>query len=306
MLRPWLLALWMLVLFVRVRSFPSFIKPLLVCLKEVSCHPNHLKRSSSSTHVSFPSLAIYSGGIMATATSDTIAESFDMDPLKNLPKPLILGSASYTRKLILKQMGVDFHVLARPIDERQVGFRDTDTPEQLVHAVAHAKMRHLIKEISSGNCEKDLPIGNGNGEWILLTADQVVTCKGRILEKPKDVSEAKEFVTQYGKHPCSTVGCVTVTHLPSQTTVSGIHSATIHFLPTLTAERASDMIDELIKANEPILSCAGGLMIEHPLTRRYVDRIDGNEDSVMGLCPETVRRLLSALHEALPHPSTVQ
>jgi septum formation protein len=243
---------------------------------------------------------------MATATSDGDTAKIDGDPLKNLPHPLILGSASFTRKLILKQMGVDFIVVARPIDERQVGFRDTDTPEQLVHAVAHAKMRHLIKEIAFGNCDNDLPNGNGKGEWIVLTADQVVTCKGRILEKPIDVIEAKEFVTQYGSHPCSTVACVALTHLPSYTTVSGIHSVTIHFLPTLTAERASDLIDELMKSNEPILSCAGALMIEHPSTQHYVDRIDGNVESVMGLCPETVRRLLNALREALPHPMNIQ
>lgn len=242
---------------------------------------------------------------MATSTSDRITETCNEDPLQNLPRPLILGSASYTRKLILKQMGVDFHVVARPIDERQVGNRDTDTPEQLVHAVAHAKMKHLIKEITAGNCENDLPVGNEKDEWILLTADQVVTCKGRILEKPNSIIEAKGFVTQYGKYPCSTVGCVAVTHLPSQTTVSGIHSATIHFLPTLTAERASDMIDELMKSNEPVLSCAGGLMIEHPLTQHYVDWIDGNVDSVMGLCPETVRRLLNALRAALPQSMNV-
>ena len=237
---------------------------------------------------------------MATDASERITET--SDPLQNLPHPLILGSASYTRKLILKQMGVDFHVLTRPIDEQQVGYRDTDTPEQLVHSIAHAKMRHLIKEISSGKCDSELPNGNNNGEWIVLTADQVVTCKGLILEKPKDVIEAKEFVTQYGKSPCSTVGCVVLSHLPSQTTVSGIHLATIRFLPSLTAEKASDMIDDLMKANEPILSCAGGLMVEHPLTQLYIDHIDGNIDSVMGLCPDTVRRLLKALHIALPRP----
>lgn len=59
------------------------------------------------------------------------------------------------------------------------------------------------------------------------------------------------------------------------------------------------MIDTLIEQNEPILSCAGGLMIEHPLTQQYVDRIEGNMDSVMGLCPETVRRLLLGLRASI-------
>ena len=187
------------------------------------------------------------------------------------------------------------------IDEKIFGDRNTDTPEILVHTVAHAKMNHLFQEMILGNCDNDLPPHNSkeNAEWILLTADQVVTCQGRILEKPENSTQAKEFVTQYGKHPCSTVGCVVLSHYPSRTTISGIHTATIHFLPTLTEQVASDMIDTLMENNEPILSCAGGLMIEHPLTQQYVDRIEGNMDSVMGLCPETVRRLLRGLQASI-------
>ena len=175
---------------------------------------------------------------------------------------------------------------------------DADTPEALVHAVAHAKMKHLVQEITSGNCKDDLPTPH-NDEWIVLTADQVVTCQGQILEKPESIPQAKEFVTLYGKYPCSTVGCVVLTHLPSRTTISSIHTATVHFLPTLTPEVASTMIDTLVEQNEPILSCAGGLMIEHPLTQQYVERIEGNMESVMGLCPETVRRLLRGLRASI-------
>lgn len=224
------------------------------------------------------------------------------DPLEGLPRPLILGSASFTRKLILKQMNVDYHVLVRPINEKEVGYRETDSPESLVQAVAQAKMNHLMTEMTSGNCENDLPPrtdDGANAEWVIMTADQVVTCQGRILEKPDSIAQAKEFVTQYGKHACSTVGCVVLAHYPSRTSISGIHTATVHFLPTLTEEVASKMIDTLIEQNEPILSCAGGLMIEHPLTQQYVDRIEGNTDSVMGLCPQTVRRLFRGLHASI-------
>ena len=249
----------------------------------------------------------FRSGIMST--NEIVNESIHDDPLEGLPRPLILGSASFTRKLILKQMSIDYHVLVRPINEKEVGYRETDSPESLVQAVAQAKMNHLMTEMTSGNCENDLPPrstddnnnnnNSANAEWVIMTADQVVTCQGRILEKPDSIAQAKEFVTQYGKHACSTVGCVVLTHYPSRTTISGIHSATVHFLPTLTEDVASNMIDTLIEQNEPILSCAGGLMIEHPLTQQYVDRIDGNTDSVMGLCPETVRRLLRGLHASI-------
>ena len=40
-------------------------------------------------------------------------------------------------------------------------------------------------------------------------------------------------------------------------------------------------------------------MIEHPLTRQHIDRIDGTEDSVMGLSKDLVTRLLGELRQKL-------
>ena len=287
----------------RVRSIPA----------HHSSHYDGNKHFGTNTRVVLPNvpqkLIRLHSDRMSTKASDTnevVREATTReDPMEGLPRPLLLGSASFTRKLILTQMGIDYHILVRPIDEREIGSRDTDRPEALVLAVAQAKMTHLLQEITAGRCDNDLPPQNSDdgdsniGEWIVFTADQVVTCQGRILEKPDNITQAKEFVTQYGKHPCSTVGCVVLTHLPSRTCISGIHTATVHFLPSLTEEVASNMIDTLIASKEPVLSCAGGLMIEHPLTQQYVDRIEGSMDSVMGLCPETVQRLLRGLKEAI-------
>ena len=38
-----------------------------------------------------------------------------------LPTPLLLGSASFTRKLILKEMGINYQIVVRPIDEKSLG-----------------------------------------------------------------------------------------------------------------------------------------------------------------------------------------
>lgn len=227
------------------------------------------------------------------STTNSNGDFLRVDPLAGLPRPLLLGSASFTRKLILKEMGVSYSVVVRPIDERNLGNRETDAPEELVHKLAHAKMEHLVAEIRAGNCNDDLP--ELRQDWVALTADQVVTCNGKILEKPDDIDQAKLFVAQYGRHPCSTVGCVVLSHVPSRITVSGLHVATIHFKATLTAAAASRLVDDLMRDDAPVLSCAGGLMIEHPFTQQYVDRIDGTEDSVMGLSKETVSQLLQEL-----------
>ena len=214
----------------------------------------------------------------------------------DLPTPLLLGSASFTRKLILKEMGVPFHILVRPIDEKSLGDRSQDAPAHLVLTIAQAKMNHLVREIQAGNCRDDLPPDKTNS-WVVLTGDQVVTCNGEILEKPESVQQAKEFVGQYSQHPPSTVGSCVLTHLPSGIQVAGVDTATIYFRPNLPSD---DLVDRLLRDdNAPILSCAGGLMVEHPLVREYIERIDGTEDSVMGLSKDLVLKLLKELADKL-------
>lgn len=215
--------------------------------------------------------------------------------MDDLPQPLVLGSASFTRKLILKEMGIDFVIAVRPIDERNLGDRSSDAPDYLVQLLANAKMDHLVKEIAAGNCSD---VVAPDAECVVLTADQVVTCDGKILEKPDDVDQAKEFVANYAEHPCSTVGAIVLEHLPSRIRVCRVHTATVHFETRLEAD-ASAVVDSLVKEGAPILSCAGGLMIEHETTQSYVTRMEGSEDSIMGLCKETVQHLLGELKTKL-------
>jgi septum formation protein len=232
-----------------------------------------------------------------TSTDAATASSTVPDPVVTLglPTPLLLGSASFSRKLVLQEMGVHFHVCARPIDEKSLGDRTRDAPHDLVRNLASAKMQHLVREIRAGNCTDDLPAPLGRTEWIVLTGDQVVTCDGVILEKPESVQEARDFVRRYASNPPSTVGSCVLTHLPSGTQVSGIDTATVHFDPRLP----DDLVDRLLAADAPILSCAGGLMVEHPFVKEHIVRIDGTEDSVMGLSKDLVLRLLDELREKL-------
>jgi septum formation protein len=222
--------------------------------------------------------------------------------MEGLPQPLVLGSASYTRKMILKEMGIDFVIAVRPIEERGLGDRTKDAPSDLVTLLANAKMDHLVSEIAANQWADVVPTGS---ECIVLTADQVVTCNGKILEKPDDIDQAKEFVAQYGQSPCSTVGAIVVSHWPSRIRVSNIHTATIYFDPRLTSD-AGKVVEDLVAEGAPILACAGGLMIEHPTTKSYVTRIEGTEDSIMGLCKETVGNLLDEMRTKLATVVNIQ
>jgi len=230
-------------------------------------------------------------------SSSTPSLSNPMDQF-GLPTPLLLGSASFTRKLILKEMGVKYKIVVRPIDEKGIGDREKDEPSDLVLRLGTAKMNHLVNEIKAGRCDDDLPDAS-HKNYIVLTGDQVVTCNGKILEKPESVDEARSFVSAYGTHPPSTVGSCILTHLETGIQVSGVDTATIHFQSDIGA--AASLIDDLLADDAPVLSCAGGLMVEHPLVKKYIVRIDGTEDSVMGLSKDLVLRLMEELSKKIAH-----
>lgn len=229
----------------------------------------------------------------STTAIKMVDSSTAEDPLQlhGLPQPLILGSASFTRKLILKEMGVSYQIVVRPIDEKLWGDRQNDEPRDLVLTLAKAKCSHLVNEIQNGNTEVD-----ATKEWVVLTGDQVVTHDGNILEKPENLDECLDFVTRYGENPPSTVGSCVLTHIPSGIQVAGTDTATIHFKPTVAT---SNLVDRLVEDGAPVLSCAGGLMVEHPFVKEHIDRIDGTEDSVMGLSKDLVLRLLEELSNKL-------
>lgn len=231
---------------------------------------------------------------MAGINEESNVNNIKYDPIssKNLPSPLILGSASFTRKLILKEMGIKYELLVRPIDEKGIGDRLKDEPSDLVLTLAIAKADHLLKEIGKNIPNDDFPLSDREEGWLVLTADQVVTHNGAILEKPTSINEAKEFVQGYAHSPPSTVGSCVITHFPSLTQVSGVDTAEIKFKSSIGD---CNIIKRLVDDDAPVLKCAGGLMIEHPFVREHIECINGTEDSVMGLSKDLVLRLLDEM-----------
>ena len=234
-------------------------------------------------------------GATAVVTTDPLVDA-------GLPSPLILGSGSFTRKLILKEMGVNYELVVRSIDEKGIGNRKGD-PAVLVSTLAKAKGDYLVECLSNdkdddalSTLEQTKATEGDFGGWVVLTADQVVTHNGSILEKPESIDEARDFVGRYAESAPRTVGACVLTHIPSGIQVSGVDSAQINFLPSVAD---GDLVGKLLEGDAPVLSCAGGLMVEHPLVQAHIDGIDGTEDSVMGLSKDIVLKLLDEMKEKL-------
>ena len=229
---------------------------------------------------------------------------------------------------ILDEMDIPFLVRVRPIDEKSLGDRcEGSSPDKLVRMLANAKadaflhdlpeaQRNILDDgepkIISNDEQNDsddkesekrqpvLPSPVSPGGYIILAADQVVSHRNHILEKPRSLDEARSFVKGYADSPPSTVGAICLLHLPSRERVEGVHSATIHFSKGVAGGGVGDdLISRLVAAGAPVQDCAGGLMVEHPLVREFIVGIDGTEDSVMGLSKKLVWDLLAELREKI-------
>ena len=182
--------------------------------------------------------------------------------MKNKDFKVILGSQSIWRKRILEKMGYEFEVMVAGIDEKQIRFED---PVKLTLALAKAKAEAILPKIKTED------------KTVLITSDQVVFCNGKILEKPENEKEARTFFDMYAKYPAETVTSVFVINTFSGKKTSGTDIAKIWLDPM-----PQNVIDEYIGTNDPFLH-AGGFDHEYPIVSPYVNRIDGETESISGL-----------------------
>ncbi|EKE01535.1 MAG: hypothetical protein ACD_21C00107G0013 [uncultured bacterium] len=182
---------------------------------------------------------------------------------------IILGSKSPGRKQILTKIGYEFTIIDPNIDEKAIR---NDDPEQLVSALAKAKAQAILPKI--------------NEPTILITSDQVVRCNGKILEKPKDQNEAREFLQMYMQHPAETITAVTVTNTLNKKQETGVDTAKIWFRPI------SETMIKKIASQEYVVHCAGGFSLGDPMLKKYIAKIDGTPESITGLPIELTQRLI--------------
>lgn len=182
---------------------------------------------------------------------------------------MVLGTASKWRKILFKELGYDFEVMTADIDEKQIR---SDDFRELPVLVAKAKAEALLSKIKE-------PV-------ILVTLDEIVVFKGKILEKPENDAEARAILKSYANEFYETYTGVFVTNTENNKTAEGVDVAKVFF-----KEIPEDVIEELINKGN-IMNCAGSTEIEDPLLRNYVDRIEGAPDSVAGLPKKLAKELI--------------
>ena len=169
----------------------------------------------------------------------------------------------------MREMGYKFEIISPDIDEKAIRLSD---PRELTVAIAKAKNAAVLGRI--------------NDPSIVVTSDQVVVCNGVIREKPIDASEARNFLESYSHHPAETCTAVVVTN-----TATGVSRVVVDIAKIYFRSIPDDVIDKLIDEGN-IFRASGGFISEDPLIDPYVIKIEGTQDSIMGLPKELTKRLI--------------
>lgn len=196
---------------------------------------------------------------------------------------LILASESPRRKILLEQAGFSFHVFSVKVSENIE--ENLTTAAQInaqIEQIAQTKGEAVLQTYKSLKSE---PI-------LILSADTMVIFKGRPLGKPKDSTEAQEFLTLLSgnSHQVKTAICLIEGNfeggfLKKGRWVQALQTTDVHFRLISRQE-----IQDYVASGEP-MDKAGAYGIQG-LGGKFVERIEGPYDNVVGLPVDLLEKVL--------------
>lgn len=179
--------------------------------------------------------------------------------LKEFPYKLILGSASPRRQELLKSLGFEFRNQPVKVDE-------TLWPKNL----EAQEIPIYLAELKADAYEEELKENE-----LLITADTVVWCEGKVFNKPENFAEGKKMLeTLSGKmHEVFTAVCLKSAN--KQTTFYDVSK--VYFKKLKTYEI------EYYLTNYSPYDKAGGYGVQDWIGYIGIDKIEGSFYNVMGL-----------------------
>lgn len=170
---------------------------------------------------------------------------------------VILASNSPRRKELLGQLGIDFDVKSKDIDE---SYPNSFRPEAVAVYIAEKKANAFIDQVSSE---------------LLIAADTVVAIDDDIFGKPKDHQDAKKMLQRLSARHHEVITGVALLH---RTKIFSFFEKTIVHFKELT-----DSEIEYYIANYQPFDKAGAYGIQEWIGMIGVDKIEGSYTNVVGL-----------------------
>ncbi len=171
--------------------------------------------------------------------------------------PLILASQSPRRQKLLRDMGVEFEVIVRPVNEYY--------PEDI-----HPRAVAVLISENKAKAYDDLSL-----DHIIITADTIVAIEGDILGKPKDEEEAISMIQRLSGRSHTVITGVTL--FQDGRFKSFAEETLVSFRELNEAE-----INYYVENYQPF-DKAGSYGIQDWIGLIGVSRIEGDYYNVMGL-----------------------
>ena len=178
---------------------------------------------------------------------------------------LILASKSPRRKEILEMAGIDFLVISKEVEEDI----EKSNPTLYVEKTAQKKALAVFEDFKDD---------------IILSADTIVTIDNLILEKPKNIDDARQMIKLISgrKHKVITGVCLGT---------SNSHEVFSVETEVYVSKLSDEQIEEYILTSEPY-DKAGGYAIQG-IFGKYIEKINGDYYNVVGL---PINKIISKLN----------
>ncbi len=174
-------------------------------------------------------------------------------------RDIVLASSSPRRHQLLKDMGVNFRIDVKPVNEI---YNDKLTPEKIAQSLSDLKISAFEKSYFKENT-------------LVITADTIVVLNGKILGKPADRNSAVDMLQKLSgdKHTV-----ITGVSLKTKFKSASFTSSTNVWFKKLSQEEIEFYIDNYSPYDK-----AGAYGIQEWIAHAAVEKIEGSYFNVMGL-----------------------
>lgn len=193
--------------------------------------------------------------------------------LKNFNYKIILASQSPRRQQLLKDLGLDFKVMIKEVEE---DFPGSFARERIPLHLCEKKADAYVDDLKDGQ--------------LLITADTIVWVDNQVLNKPQDHADAVRMLKMLSgrMHEVITAVCLRTT----------ARSHSFYVVTDVYFKHLTDEEIEYYVANYKPFDKAGAYGVQEWIGYIAIDRINGSYFNVMGLPLKELYEELQKMAEA--------
>lgn len=176
---------------------------------------------------------------------------------------IILASGSPRRRELMERLGVAFKVVVSDKEE----IIKSEIPSEVVKELSEMKAEAVFEDVK----------GSQKGDFLVIGADTVVSCDGKILGKPKDAGDAAKMLHNLSgrAHEVYTGVTIIICRNGAMEKIQFAECTKVFVYPMLDSE-----IVKYIASGEP-MDKAGAYAIQG-LFAPYIERIEGDYYNIVG------------------------